>query len=176
MGRVKISALIGLLVILLCSTGCSGYDNAVSQKEVANEAEEPEVYKINEPIAFGDIEYTVLSFEESKEYNGRETDNKFVVVTVNAQNIGKEPATIDSNNFILIDDENRLYETDPTRDISFTHDNYFSLVHSINPGLSKKGLISFEVPEGVNSYILGIRDNMFDFGGAEYRYVVLKQE
>ena len=44
----------------------------------------------------------------------------------------------------------------PLRDISFTHDNYFSLVYSINPGLSKKGLISFEVPEGVNSYILGI--------------------
>ena len=109
MGRIKIFSFLGLLVILFCLAGCSSYDNAVSQKEVANEAEEPEVYKINEPIAFGDIEYTVLSFEESKEYNGRETNNKFVVVTVNAQNIGKEPATIDSNNFILIDDENRLY-------------------------------------------------------------------
>ena len=49
-------------MILFCLAGCSSYDNAVSQKEVANEAEEPEVYKINEPIAFGDIEYTVLSF------------------------------------------------------------------------------------------------------------------
>jgi len=37
-------------------------------------------------------------------------------------------------------------------------------------------MISFEVPEDVNTYMLGIRDNIFDFGGAEYRYVVLKQE
>ncbi len=177
MGWAKTSVILGLLVIILCIAGCSSYDNTIAQKEeAAGYGMKSKVYNINEPINFGDLEFTVLSFEECKEYKGHETENKFVVITVNVKNIGKEPVAIDNNYFILVDDEDRIYETDATRDISIVDDNYFSLVDSINPGLSKKGMISFEVPEDVNTYMLGIRDNIFDFGGAEYRYVVLKQE
>lgn len=174
MGRIKIFSFLGLLVILFCLAGCSSYDNAISQKEGASDTKKNEVYNVNEPFVFENLEYTVLGFEESKKYNGKETENKFVIVTVNVKNKGKEPVTIDNNFFVLIDENDRIFKSDATRDISLFDDEYFSSVNSINPGLSKTGRVSFEVPEESTTFMLGIRDNMFDFGGADYRYVTLK--
>ena len=162
------------LFVFTGCTGCSDYDNVISQKQIQS-ASNSKIFEVNEPVVFGDLEYVVLGFEESKEYNGHETENKFVIVTVSVKNQGKEPVTITNDYFVLIDGDDRIYDSDPTRDISFHDNNYFSLTESINPGLTKKGRVSFEVPEDVNTYMLGIKDNMFDFGGAEYRYVVLKK-
>lgn len=168
------SILIAISLFILA--GCSSYENVVSQKKEVAEVEDIKVYGINESFVFEDWEYTVLGFEESNEYNGYETDNKFIIVTIKVKNNGKKPATISNDYFILIDEDDRIYESDSTRDISLQDDMYFSIVDKINPGLKKEGRISFETPQDVNKFMLAIRNNMFDFGGAEYRYVILKSE
>lgn len=172
--RHKLSRIFILIIsILLVFVGCSSYDNTIAQKEKANKNKDIKTYKVGDSFMFGDLEYTVSGFEVKKEYNGHRTENKFVIVTVKVKNNGKEPVTVTGGYFVLVDKDNRVYEGDPTRDISFRDKEYFSLTESINPGIVKKGRVSFEIPENVNVFMLAIRNNMFDFGGAEYRYVAL---
>lgn len=164
-----------ITLMLLVFVGCSGYENTISQKEKENKSKTHKSYKAGESFLFGELEYTVLGFEEKKEHNSHKTENKFVIVTVKVKNSGKKPVSVTNDCFVLIDKDNRIYESDPMRDISFKDKDYFSLTDNINPGIVKNGRVSFEIPENVNLFTLAIRDNMFDFGGAEYRYVVLRE-
>lgn len=179
--------LILIVCFLLLATGCSsGYENAASQQpeEVSGQEvstgmdgnqQQSETYSVNEPFLFGSMEFTVLGSEEKQEYNGSNTQGKFIIVTIDVKNQGKEPEGVDSSYFVLVDINKNIYEPDGTRDITYDGNEYFAM-DTINPGLSHKGRVSFEVPKEVNKYYLGIRDNMFDFGGADYRYVLLKNE
>lgn len=172
----KANVFVTVLLICFILAGC-GPSNQVGQTldYTSNDAD-TKIYKINEPFIFEDLEITVLSYEEAKEYNGYETDNKYIIATVSIANKGKQPVTIAGSNFILIDADDQVYDNDPVRDVSFQNDNYFSITDKINPGLTKQGSVSFEVPESLNAFALGIRDNMFDVGGASYVYVILKTE
>lgn len=143
------------------------------EKQAANQ---PSVFPMGTPAQLDDTTFTVQSKTETKEYNGYSTENKFVIVSVEVENNGKEPLTISGNQFVLVDEKGNNYENDGMRDIAVGSDNpYFSLTDSINPGLKKTGNVSFEIPESVTNYALAIRNNMFDFGGAEYIYFDLRQ-
>jgi hypothetical protein len=177
------------IVLIACAVlgGCSEYENLSKQtpsKTTTTPATEtkvssssssatPKVHQANESITLADVSYSVKGYEELQDYNGHKTENKFVVVTIEAKNIGKAAATIVDEMFLLIDDQKRQFKTDAMRDVSYKDDNYFSMTKEVNPGLSKTGKVSFEVPNDSKGFILAVRDNMFDFGGAKYEFVQL---
>lgn len=131
------------------------------------------VYGIGDAFLVGNIQFVVQGAKEMQNYNGHKTSGKFVVVEVSAKNIGQSPATVDGGMFILWDGLGRKYENNGVNDISFADDKYFS-IDQLNPGIMKEGRVSFEVPSDASGFRLGVRSNMFDFGGAEYQYVDLK--
>ncbi|WP_433943591.1 DUF4352 domain-containing protein [Paenibacillus sp. SN-8-1] len=100
-----------------------------------------------------------------KEKNGKSSDSKFVVVEVKAQNSNNKPASIMSSMFKLKDSRGNEYSAD-----TFAS-NISDL--SVNPGLTRTGNVSFEVPTNASGFVLGVSSDMFDFGGADYKYVDL---
>jgi Domain of unknown function (DUF4352) len=149
---------------------------AISLLVYDKEDDSPKVVGVNESVALEGVTYTTKSVEVTSEYNGHKTEGAFVVVTVEARNDGSKPVTVSPSQFLLVDDKGNQYEGDSSRDITLFGDNkYFSITDDINPGLTRTGRMSFEVPSPSGVYFLAIRDNMFDFGGADYVYVKLSK-
>jgi hypothetical protein len=172
--KYHLSVLLVVLSLFLFA-GCSAADNIDSQKTSASSSsKEPQVHRVGEPVRIKDLSYTVEKFEEAKEYNGHKTDGKFVIVEIEADNLGKEAVSVTNDMFVLVDDKNRQYKSDPMRDISFQDKKYFAITEQINPGLKKIGRVSFEVPNDVDRYALAMRADAVDLGGAEYQFVKLK--
>lgn len=158
---------IGISVLLIIACVFSFTDLKPTKKQ--------ETVDINTPVTLGGVTYTVKSYETTSKYNGHSTQGSFVVVTVEAKNDSKKAISISPEQFLLKDSANREYKGDSSRDIKiFGERKHFSITDDINPGLSRTGVVSFEVPSADGNYSLAIRDNMFDFGGAEYVNVRLK--
>ncbi|ALS27152.1 hypothetical protein IJ21_17510 [Paenibacillus sp. 32O-W] len=167
--------LLTLTILIAIITGCSSYDNISTQRSQSSQQDStPNLYEQGASGKIGSFSFSVEKAIETQEYGNKVTENKYVILTVQATNISKEPATVSSNLFVLIDDQDRQYSADNLGILSF--DDKSLSFEEINPGLSKTGLLAFEAPKDAKNFILGARDNIFDFGGAEYIFFKLDLE
>ncbi|MFB6471252.1 DUF4352 domain-containing protein [Paenibacillus glucanolyticus] len=148
-----------ILIAVAIAFAFSFLFNLPTSSEDKQEASAIASYSVGDPIVFSNITYLV----ESTKVNELKDGASELVINFKVENIGSSPVIITDGMFILIDDKNRQYETE-----LFNSD----FPGSINPGLTKEGHVSFEIPIGTSSnYQLAIREDMFDFGGANYKYV-----
>lgn len=178
---------VAVLACLFAVTGCSEYENLTTQystethnetsstpvdavkvgegsQEVKEETKETvKTYKKGERGEFGDYSVKVIKSQSDVIEGG-----KSISVFMDVKNIGKEPISIDSSYFQLVDSDERIF--DPADVFSISSDPIF-LMDTINPGMSLSGKVVFEVPADVKSATIAMRDNMFDFGGAEYIFL-----
>lgn len=146
--------------------GCaSEYENMMDQTTNADQ-----FYGIGDSVYVNELAYVVNDVEIQED---EEQEQKYVIATIEARNIGKQPATVTSEYFVLFDSEGRMYESDPFESMAVSGDEYFSIADPINPGLKKQAKVFFVVPIDAVDFTLAIRDNMFDFGGAQYQFVYL---
>lgn len=169
-----------VIICCLAIAGCSDFDNLTTQYETQTTSEtaqnvsvaaapeedeletkaEAKVYKKGERGIFGDYSIKVIKTKSEVIKGG-----KSVSIYMDIKNEGKKPINIDSSYFQLIDSEERVFE--PADLVGLSNDPIF-MMDSINPGMSLSGKVVFEVPSDVKSATIAMRDNMFDFGGAEY--------
>lgn len=123
---------------------------------------EHQVGAVGSSAEFGDHMYTpgLTSLIEG-------TDSDIIKVIINVKNDGKDPINIISvSQFSLIDSFDRKYNPSNIDGES-----------NLGPGLSTNITAKFTVPKDVwtsNTLKIAIRDDMFDFGGADYKYISLK--
>lgn len=142
----------------------------IDNEKDPEDIEEITYYALGENVEKGSLSFIINDFTETDSYNGHNTENKFVIISATATNIGKEPANIDNSYFILFDGEERKY--DSSNSILYGEE-YFSY-DKINPGLSMSGKVAFEVPTDAEKFILALNDNMFSFDGTKYKFVLLE--
>lgn len=128
---------------------------------------------IGDTVTVNDVIYEVDSVREAAEYNGKTTENKFVIVTLSAANNGKEEAHVYSELFRLHDDEDREYKGEVQRD-SGNANGYFGYGDEVEAGLKKTGEVAFEVPASSAGYTFAISDNMVETSSTKYVYVDLR--
>nr|WP_245248501.1 DUF4352 domain-containing protein [Paenibacillus sp. PvR133] len=114
---------------------------------------------IGDKVKLGTYEFTVAGTSEKGSVGDITTEGKFVVVSVKVRNVGSKPVNIDSNYFSLYDSNGRKY--DPSSDANSYLKEQFAF-DSLNPGLSRKAEVAFEVPKDAVGFSLNARDNMFD--------------
>jgi len=155
-------------------TSISNQENTSDQNQRQNNEQAPEdqteteviLYNIGEPGEIGNFSFTVKDAIETKQNHDMKTENKYIIITVEAKNIVKKPEYVDSDHFVLVDAQERQYNSD--NDIlDWAEDKFFTL-HEINPGLSFTAKVAFEVPNDANGFILAARDNNFDYGDSKY--------
>jgi hypothetical protein len=184
MKKILLLIAIGLLLLPACTD--MTYESVTSQKspqspssiqgnisEQKNNQEsesksEPEIvlYKIGDTGEIGNFAFTVKDVIETKQNHDKKTENKYVIITVEAKNIVKKPEYVDSDHFVLLDAQERQYNSD--NDIlDWAKDKFFTL-HEINPGLTFTAKVAFEVPDDASGFILAARDKNFDYGNSKY--------
>jgi hypothetical protein len=152
----------------------ASFSNQTQAAEQTKDSSAPKVFKTGESATIGNFSFLVKDTTVSKQYNGHKTDNLYVILTIEASNVGQKPESVDSSYFLLVDNKGRNFKAE--NDIlSFSNDSPFVLT-DLNPGLKKTGKVAFEIPDDGASILLAVRDNMFDFGGAKYVYMELKPE
>lgn len=142
-------------------------DEQENEQEPKAQAEsEIVLYQIGETGEIGNFAFTVKDAIETKQNHDITTENKFIIITVEARNIAKKPEYVDSDHFVLVDAQERQYNSDNAI-LDWVEDKFFTL-HDINPGLTFTAKVAFEVPNDASGFILAARDKNFDFGDSKY--------
>lgn len=163
--RVFVLALILLIAYFIYSYVRDGKDDAVNVPI--------SLASMGEEVSVNGVSYVAENVREATEYNGKTTENKFVIVTLTAVNNGKQEAKVYSELFYLYDRQHREYKGDVFRD-SGGKGGFFGYADPIAPGLKKSGEIAFEVPANSTEFKFAISDSMVATKSTKYTYIDLR--
>ncbi|MCK2000498.1 DUF4352 domain-containing protein [[Brevibacterium] frigoritolerans] len=150
------------------------------KKKIAEAKAKKKENKIGTPVKVGDFEYVILAAKEENvlESNDQfteniETEGKFVMIDYSVKNFDNKARMVDKNLFTLKDKKGNQY--DP-----FSHDDLYAILgdsnlfyEEVNPGLSRKGKIVFEIPSEVTEYSLELSSGI-GWSGGKYKTINLK--
>lgn len=151
-----LGAFIAFIALLVVITKMS--DSGVSSSGAAQaEQQENNVYKLGETAELGtfavSIDHTTYKTEGSSNY---------LELDASVKNIGNKAQMVSSNMFVLIDSMDKNYQADIGKsDISKL---------TVNPGITQKGKVVFEIPKDVSGFFVAVRPDSLDLGGTDYAY------
>lgn len=108
--------------------------------------------RYNEEFKLGDYSYKITSVQTTKavgpEFRREKASDGAVYLLVNyfIRNEGKQTAETDANDFRLLDTEEREYSPDSRGTTAVSSD---FILRELHPGIFKKAVVAFEVPESV---------------------------
>jgi hypothetical protein len=142
-------------VIAATLAGCSSSD--LDENETIGDDQR---HNVGDTFTVGDgdkqIEYTVTGWETYDFISGpielQEPDGRYVVITMTIKNVGNESVRLSSNEFTLLDSQNREFDAD-TRAMTYLDSDGRIQADAINfqqvqPGLETSGAIVFDVGPG----------------------------
>lgn len=88
---------------------------------------------------------------------GKKAQGKFLVLTLEIENTGKEPIYVSTNDVRLFDAEGRKYVPD-TEAMIYYHDSF--IFETINPGIKSRGAVIFDVPDPNKEFKLEVSNNV----------------
>ncbi|MEB6548993.1 DUF4352 domain-containing protein [Heyndrickxia sporothermodurans] len=155
-----------------------------SETKVNKEAKkktESKIYKVGDLVKVGKLAYKVSKVSATSEIKSdnefiksAKTDGQFIMISIEAFNKDKKARMVDSTMFKIKDDQGR--EFDPTNDseVMMVADEAMEFfLQDINPGVSKKGLMIFELPKDSAHYSLEVSSG-FGWAGGKYEEIKLK--
>lgn len=161
-------------------TATEGKKNTTSvKKQVAKPKKK--VFVVGDLVKTGKLSYKVIHVEQTKELKSdnqfiesAKTEGQFVVIDLEAFNHDKKARMVDSNMFKIKDDQGREFEPTSDSDVMMVVEGAMDFfLKDINPGLSKKGKLVFELPKDAASYSLEVSSG-FGWSGGEYEQIKLK--
>lgn len=149
-------------------------------KKIAEAKAKKKENTIGKPVKAGDFEYVILAAKEENvlESNNQfveniETEGKFVMIDYSVKNLDNKARMVDKNLFELKDKKGNTYDT-------FSHDDLYGILgdsnlflEEVNPNLSRKGKIVFEIPSEVTEYSLEVSSGI-GWSGGKYKTIKLK--
>jgi Domain of unknown function (DUF4352) len=134
------------LVIAMCSLSLLAGGALTDAKDAA----EQEEHKMGQPFTLGDYTYTITKFQPKRKigtkYHNKEAEHggKFLVAYYSIRNNSKETATVLSNDFKVMDDQNRSFSPYSGGSLYLGSD---FLLSQLQPGLTKRTATVFEMPD-----------------------------
>jgi len=154
----------GVLIIISIISNISS-DN--SQEEVESSATTIQTYSLGNKIVVENFAYTFTNVQGTSiigsEYFNDQADGIFWIIDVEVENIGNEAEYI-NNEIYIIDNQGREFEQDDDAWVYLDNNLVFE---ELNPGLTKKGQIIFDIPEGTTGKI-GIKKSMWSSDFSAY--------
>lgn len=162
-----IKSLLIIIIILISSfllSGCFFETDNENGKGSGNSNSNVSNY-IGEYVVSGDLQFKVLNVQNTKQILGsygsvlKETENNYVIITMQIKNLGNSENTIYDDNFNL-KNNNNSYEVNYD---GIYLDNGFWLSEKIGAGLTKTIKLLYETPTRTDSniYILYVDDGLF---------------
>jgi hypothetical protein len=132
----------------------------------------PKVLQLGDNVPAGDFTWVFANtrWEESlgSDFLREDADGIFLVVDVTVENTGTKASYLSSDMVKLVDDRGREFSPDTTA--GFYMGGSALSFDRINPGIVKRGVIVYDVPEGTTFARVRITNGLF---GGESHYVNL---
>lgn len=114
--------------------------------------------------AAGKLGFEIASVEAKRELSGgifdkKDTDGQFVVLEMSILNRDNRARDISPTLFSLLDEDGRKYDY-----VSMASEKFIKL-ETLNPGISRTGLLAFETPVGVKGLKLKAKSGILLAGG-----------
>ena len=149
------------IVPSICSDSDDNTDNNENNNIENNETnnsnnqQQNKKYGLNDKVVVKDLEFTILNINNTKNIGGtygEDTDNNFVVVTIQIKNNSTSEKHIYDNNFVYYRSNNEY----KPHSAGIYLDNGFWLNETIGAGLSKTIQVVYEIPSHYEStdYVL----------------------
>ncbi|WP_251028048.1 MULTISPECIES: DUF4352 domain-containing protein [unclassified Bacillus (in: firmicutes)] len=160
-------ALIGIAALIVISIIASmgGGDDSAKPASSTPSSSAPEKKEAAKPLSNEGVSSDVkikVSGSETKQQVGNEFSKTkaqgiFKIVSVEITNNQKDAITLDTNSFKLVDSKDRefTYSTDGQTDLGIAEDSVADFfLKQLNPGLTQKGKIVFDVPADAKGFKL----------------------
>lgn len=114
--------------------------------------------------AAGKLGFEISSVQTKQELNGglfdkKETNEQFLVLKLSISNRDSRARDLSPTLFTLQDEDGRKYEF-----VSMASDKYLKS-ETVNPGITRTGLLAFEIPKGVKGLKLKAKSGILLAGG-----------
>lgn len=153
-------------------TTTSGSVQCETGETVRSASECPAVPQLGDRVSSGDFTWTFTKarwgYSVGSDFMRQEPDGVFLVVDVTVENTGTQAAYLSADMVKLVDDRGREFSPDTTAAF-YIGDGALSF-DRINPGIVKKGVLVYDVPEGVAFARVRLTNGLF---GGESHYVNL---
>lgn len=125
----------------------SDSEEVVENKQFQNTIQ---TYNLNEAFVIDNFQYNFKKVQSTdsigSKYFGEEASGKFLIFNLEVKNIGNEAEYI-NNEIYILDAQGREFSQDYDT-WAYLEDNF--IFEELNPSLTKKGQIIFDVPEGID--------------------------
>jgi len=166
---ITLILLLGLMFFGCTSSSSNTTDGTNTTQPVANNQTAQKVYQIGEKVTLGDLSYTMNSVEQmdalrSEYVNKTASDGAtYYLAEFTIQNNGNSEKSVTiSNDIKVIDSKGRTYKPDFALSMYAKQSGFepFEIIDKIPAGLSKTGIVVFEMPIGTTGQ-LKINPSMF---------------
>jgi hypothetical protein len=169
-GIISVLLVLSLLLFAGCTSSTNNNNTGTNTNTGGAQAQpQTKEYAIGETITLSDMEFKVNSFD-GYEALGSEYINKvatdgallYVVELTIKNNSNSEKTVTISNDLQIIDLQGRTYKVDSTAGMYAGQTGFepLGIIENIPAGLSKTGVVVFEMPEGTTGK-LKIKPSMF---------------
>ena len=139
----------------------NGGEQAENAKDQASDSSSSSIYGMNQTVVVKDLEYTVTDAYNTKVidsfFDGGQTENNFVVITLKIKNNSSSEKYISSSNFYYYRGNNK-YEP---HNAGLYLDGGFWLNETVGAGLAKTIKIVYEIPSEYQSTdFLQVKDSL----------------
>lgn len=139
-----------------------------SQEQITTKTEEVRTYAIGDPIQAGDFKWKITKFSMATEigeeiagaFFGEKADGVFIILDVEVENTGKSAEYLMDSYLKLVDDQSREFSPNSAAAIYLKPQGSALMFEQINPGITKKGKIVFDVPTGLKVANVRISSNL----------------
>jgi hypothetical protein len=119
-----------------------------------------QTYNLNEAFVIDKFQYNFKKVQSTNyvgsEYFGEEASGEFLIFDLEVKNLGNEAEYINNEIYIIDEQEREFSQDDDTW--AYLDDNF--IFEELNPSLTKKGQIIFDVPEGINGKLC-VKESMW---------------
>ena len=144
-------------------------NNSIPKRaEIVAKVPETKNYALGEEIQAGDFKWKVIDFTTTQEigeeffdsFFGVKADGVFVIIDVEVENTG-DSAKLLSDSFVkLVDEKGREFSSDSAAAFYLKPQGSALFFEQLNPGITKKGKVVFDVPHDLKVISLRISSNM----------------
>jgi hypothetical protein len=133
---------------------------------VSDKSKCPRVFDFNQAVQAGDFTWKftdsrTAAFIGSNEYFRKEANGEYIIVDVEVTNTGNKAQILSDSYVKLVDGQGREYSADSTASM-YLGNQQSLFFEQINPGVSKRGALVFDVPKGLDVAKVRISNNLLE--------------
>ena len=168
---ITIFIFIGLITLgSLFGSNDNPTTNTQTNQDVNNNIqEEARAYQLGDVIQAGDFKWKITEVSTTSEigqdiagsFFGEKADGIFVIIDVEIENTANSAEYLTDSYIKLVDNQGREFSPNTLAAIYLKPEGSALAFEQINPGITKKGKIVYDVPEGINNFNVKITSSLF---------------